>query len=101
MTRRVVYTDDAAKQAASAVDWYSAQRPGLGARFEQRLDECSDLIGQNPYLARERAPGLRFRVTAKFQYKVWYTIGPAGLVTIVAITHQRQRDPALVSGSAP
>ena len=100
MTRQVVYTDDAAKQAESAVDWYCGRQPGLGERFEQRLDECSDLIGENPYLARERAPGLRFRMTSGFPYKVWHTIGSAGLVTIVAVTHQRQRDPAPARRSA-
>lgn len=76
---------------AEASDWYEAQQPGLGTRFEHAMRKLFVMIGERPDSFRVEDGSVRSAFTEPFPYKVYYINLPAE-VRIFAVLHGA-RDP--------
>jgi len=74
-----------------AIDFYEAQSPGLGARFEVAIERSAALIGAMPYGWPSVGHGVRKYVIKRFPYLILFTIEDE-FALIVAVAHQ-SREP--------
>lgn len=87
------FLDEARTEFDTAVDWYEAQRPGLGDDFTDEVYSTVQKIVANPH-AFSRAPGaprgreIRVLAVDRFDYLVVYEVTP-GEVVILAVPHGR------------
>ena len=95
MTPRFVFHPAARDELREALDWYDAQRAGLGAELLDIVRAAIDRIGEFPELYPEVIPGLRRAVLSRFPYALFYRRHPthADTMEILAVFHHR-RDPA-------
>jgi plasmid stabilization system protein ParE len=87
--RQLRLRSDAEAEAASAVDWYEAEQPGLGAQFLIELDATLGLVESDP-LAYERVVGsARRALVRRFPYAVYFTCDDEA-IEVFAILHQHR-----------
>jgi plasmid stabilization system protein ParE len=91
VARELRFTPLAARDVASARDWYDAQRPGLGTEFEAALATTLDLIGQVPEAAPVVLKDVRRMLVARFPYALYYRPTEQA-IEVRACLHTR-RDP--------
>ena len=70
--RDLVILPHAVREAAAAVQWYDAERPGLGEAFYVRLEECIDFIHRNPQWHAEVEASYRRALVRRFPFAVFY-----------------------------
>lgn len=93
MSLTVVLRGRAERHIAEIRDWYAEQAPGLDAEFGSALDEAFRVISDMPRVGQLSEAGRRRLALSRFPYLIWYTVhDDAGVVRVLAITHQR-RDP--------
>lgn len=90
MNLRVVIRPEAEADLASAQEWYSEQRPGLGDAFLLCVEEAFDRILRFPRLYAIVYKRVRVVVLRRFPYLICYRITRA-TVEILAVPHARQR----------
>jgi len=89
---------DAERDAADVVDYYDAQRAGLGALFLTALFSTEATVDAAPAAsAIVFPPDVRRAIVQRpfGAYGVYYRMAQAGQVTIVAVL-QMQRDPGWI-----
>lgn len=74
-----------------AVEWYDAEREGLGVQFEEYVTSTLDRIRENPSLFPVHHQGARRALVDTFPYGVLF-VESAGEVLVVAFLHLH-RDP--------
>jgi plasmid stabilization system protein ParE len=76
-----------------AIDWYEAQRPGLGDDFEEAVQEILDGIAAVPELHQCVLNDIRRAVVRRFPYTVFYRVRPDH-IRVIAVFHSG-RDPSI------
>jgi plasmid stabilization system protein ParE len=92
MALRVVFRDHAIAEIEEAIDWYEAQRPGLGEEFFAAVSTSVNLIESNPFHYQRILKNRRRAVVARFPFNLIYFVNEDEVV-IVACLHGR-RSPA-------
>ncbi|HSP80086.1 MAG TPA: type II toxin-antitoxin system RelE/ParE family toxin [Myxococcaceae bacterium] len=96
MKVRLELHPEAEREVDAAVDWYEAQRAGLGAEFFAELRRSLQVIAESP---RESAPwpggrasalGMRRFLMERFPFVLPYVVTEE-LVVVLAIAHTRRR----------
>ncbi len=87
----LVVNPEAEADLADAKAWYDEQRPGLGDRFLQRIEETLSSVEQMPELRGKFFEDLRVALVDRFPYVIVYRIDD-DQITVVAVYHAR-RDP--------
>jgi hypothetical protein len=82
--RALVVEREAREEIASALDWYDAQEPGLGAALLAEIDAAVGVPGVRHTLAIRRVIFERFPYTLVFLER-------ADTVHVLALAHQRRR----------
>jgi plasmid stabilization system protein ParE len=93
MSLTVRFLPEARTEYDEAVDWYEAQRPGLGARFIAAVRTVLQSISSIPTLHQVVHADVRQAVVRRFPYVVLYR-EDGGELVIVAVFHT-SRDPAI------
>jgi len=93
MIRRVVVRPLAVEDIASAVAWYDAQSPGLGAGLADEIIRAIRRAQEAPELFRIIRPrdGMRRVLTERFPYRVFFTVVDETL-HVHAVLHGAQHD---------
>ena len=91
MTLPVVWLNEAADELHEAVSWYTAVRPGLGARFAGKVIETVERLAENPLLYAVVDKNRRRAGVHQFPYGLFYIVEPKRIV-IIACFHGK-RDP--------
>lgn len=91
MTAQLILRGRAERHIADIRDWYAEQSPGLDAEFGTALDEAFTAITDMPRVGQLSENDKRRFALRRFPYIVWYTVhDDAGVVRVLAITHQRR-----------
>jgi plasmid stabilization system protein ParE len=89
VTYTVVFRPQAEEEARAARKWYEEQRPGLGARFADAIDETLQRIASNPSGFPLVHGEIRRAVVRRFPFGVYFRVYCRDLV-ILAVTHGRR-----------
>lgn len=79
----------AARDLRRAVEFYSHERPGLGAEFMREFEEASELLANHPEIGSPIRGGIRKLLLKRFPYMLIYRSEPER-VLILAVAHQRR-----------
>jgi plasmid stabilization system protein ParE len=94
MTRRVRFRDEASVEITSIVDWYDAQRSGLGAEFTEEVNRTVMLATESPRMwpswpGMRRLPEIRRAFVNRFPYSIAYVLRDDELVILAVAHHSR------------
>jgi len=89
VTQAVIFRPQAAEEARSARQWYEEQKPGLGGRFADAIDETLQRIASNPSAFPLVHGEIRRAVVRRFPYEVYFRVHARDLV-IIAVMHGRR-----------
>lgn len=92
---RVELHAGAIRDLDDAIDWYEAQRPGLGVVFLREVARAFEVIAEYPQMwpvwpGRSSRPRVRRFVLQRFPYSIAY-IAQRQRVLILAVAHGRRR----------
>lgn len=91
MSLQVILSDDALDELQDTFDWYEHQRPGLGTRFMEAVQNRLDILELHP----KRFPivylDVREADVIGFPYCLYYTIASTS-IGVLAVFHT-SRDP--------
>lgn len=91
MTYRLVVTRLAQRDVEEAVGYLMAQAPEQADRLVDELETTFTGVAENPFLAAEVRPGIRFRSLSVFPYGVGYRLFlDRELVEVFAVLHHRR-----------
>ena len=86
---KLEFHPDAAEEFVATVDYYSAERVGLGRRFRDAVVEAIDRVEQFPDVGRLVA-GWRRVPIANFPYDLVYRVKEE-VIEVLALAHHRRR----------
>jgi len=86
VTSPVRFSPAALDDLHAAVDWYDAQRSGLGDEFLHSVELCLSRIEQLPRWFPERGHGVRSALLRRFPYAVLFRIR-ADRIEVLALWH--------------
>lgn len=92
MTRRLVFTPEAAADIRAGHRWYEAQQPGLGEAFKQAVRLATTQATRSPDRFRVAFDPFRRVLVRRFPFEVLYTFDDA-LVVVHLVFHTSQ-DPS-------
>ena len=72
-----------------AVEFYSRERPGLGAEFLREFENTSEVLASHPEIGIPIRGGARKLFLKRFPYILVYRVEPTQ-VLILAVAHQRR-----------
>jgi plasmid stabilization system protein ParE len=93
MAAKLVVMEQARQDMAEARDWCEQDRPGRGARFLARVNECFRAIRQAPRTGRLLSGGYRQKTVSKFPYVAVFRYDAASNTATVAAVFHTSRDP--------
>lgn len=93
MSVPVVLRRIARREFDEAADRYEAQRPGLGARFVDAVNEVLSQVADNPERYAEVLDGVKEGLVRGFPFAVYYRPEETQIV-VLAVFHS-SRDPAI------
>jgi toxin ParE1/3/4 len=90
---RLDIRQDALADIEAAVAWYEAQQPGLGADFARTARGAIRSLTEHPliYRVRDRRRDVRWFLTPRFPYRVFYRVQQES-VTVFAVIHAARHD---------
>lgn len=89
MTHTIVFRPQADEEAEAARRWYEEQKPGLGVRFADSIDETLRRIAADP-LAYPLVHGeFRRAVVRQFPFALYFRVHGDSVV-ILAVMHARR-----------
>lgn len=80
--------DDALLDIQAATDWYNAEVPGLGSRFQEKIIEQIDSLEGNANGYNIRYADVRCMFIKTFPFMVHYTVSDSTMtVNVFAVIH--------------
>lgn len=89
----VLLSPAAALELVEAYDWYEAELPGLGRRFQAEIDSTLERMTANPLQFPAVLRGARRALLRRFPYTLFFTIEDQTLL-VIACFHV-SRDPRI------
>jgi plasmid stabilization system protein ParE len=89
MTYRLEFRPEASADIAEAFSWYEAQRPRLGAEFEEETDRTLGYVQDMPMAGRLVHRTLRRALVRRFPFAIYYVV-TADLIEVRAVLHNRR-----------
>jgi toxin ParE1/3/4 len=90
MALPLIIRPEAELDIESSAVWYETQRPGLGSRFLDRLNEVFARITENPLQFPQLETGVRRALLPRFPYGIYFVPKPKRVI-ILAVLHLRRR----------
>ena len=87
---KISFVPEAAKDLGDAVEWYEAERKGLGKSFAKTIDESVLRIARYPFFATEVKAGIFRSLVKRYPYAVYYAIQEDDIM-IYAIAHLHRK----------
>ena len=90
MSLVVEFHPDAQEDLYGAMDWYNAERAGLGNAFVAAVERTARMVADAPLLGTVIGKKLRRVLVPTLPYAVIYAVEPRTL-WIIAVAHLRRR----------
>ena len=86
----IVILTEAIVDLESIIDWYEAQKLGLGENFFLEFEATAHRLKQNPYLYQESFLFIRKAILSGYPYLIFYAVDEINFqIEIIAVLHQR------------
>lgn len=97
MTRRLVWTPRAVREAKRAVTWWVENRPYAPELLEHELAEAIDRVRASPMMGTVWKPGVRRLVLERTRYHIYYSVeaSPDRIRVLAVWSSLRGRGPRL------
>jgi plasmid stabilization system protein ParE len=89
VTRKPVFRPQADQEVQAARQWYDEQRPGLGIRFAEAIDEAVERIAANPLAFPAVHGETRRAVVRRFPYGIYFRV-LVNEIIVTAVMHGRR-----------
>ena len=90
MKQRLIVRPEAELDVSEAAGWYEHDRPGLGHRFLDELDELLERIERSPLQFPQIEKGVRRGLLRRFPYGVYFAVGTR-LTVVLAVLHLHRK----------
>ena len=87
--RQIVFRPQAANEVRAAHDWYEEQKPGLGGRFADAIDEILQRIAERSSAFPVVHGEMRRAVLRQFPYGIYFCEASESIV-VIAVVHARR-----------
>lgn len=89
MTLDVAFRATARREFVEAVEWYEAQRRGLGVELLVEVERCIASAAERPELYAMVRGEIRRVVTRRFPYSIYYRVRQDRII-VLAVFHGRR-----------
>ena len=89
MTYAILFRPEAEQEVREARRWYEEQKPGLGGRFADAIDETLQRLSANPSVFPLVHGEIRRAVMRVFPFGIYFRVHRNDIV-IIAVTHGRR-----------
>ncbi|MCO5274579.1 MAG: type II toxin-antitoxin system RelE/ParE family toxin [Flavobacteriales bacterium] len=86
----LVVRDEAQEEIEAIADWYDAQRPGLGQRFSDELENALKQLRTNPHHQVRKGVYRYGYITGFPHYRIVYTVD-GETITVYQVRHTSRR----------
>ncbi|MHB9106839.1 MAG: type II toxin-antitoxin system RelE/ParE family toxin [Armatimonadota bacterium] len=86
---RVRILSPAERELLDAIEYYNAERPGLGIEFAREIRLTLNRIKAHPYAWTKIDPTFRRCPTDRFPYSAIYQIVPQEIIVVAFMHHKR------------
>ncbi len=89
MSYNIQFRDEARSEFLQAVTWYEQKSRGLGTQFIDEIDNCIELVANQPNLFPIITKGIRRITVKRFPYCIYYKETDRDII-VIAIFHSRK-----------
>jgi len=87
---RAIFHPAARQELEETIDYYNAERPGLGAEFREAVQCVVTLLARFPLLGPCVQGSVRRTMLLRFPYHIYYRPLESGDLRILAVAHNRR-----------
>jgi plasmid stabilization system protein ParE len=87
---RTVFHPAARRELEETVDYYNAERAGLGSEFREEVQRVITLLARFPQLGQPVRGSVRRMMLLRFPYHVYYRVLESSNLRILAVAHNRR-----------
>jgi toxin ParE1/3/4 len=87
---RTVFHPAARRELEETVDYYNAERAGLGSEFREEVQRVITLLTRFPQLGQPVRGSVQRMMLLRFPYHVYYRVLESGNLRILAVAHNRR-----------
>jgi len=88
---RAIFHPAARRELEETIDYYNAERQGLGREFREEVQHVIDLLTRFPRLGQPVRGSVRRVMLSRFPYHIYYRLLESGRPRILAVAHNRRR----------
>ena len=88
---KLTFLEIAQKELDEAVEYYNAQKEGLGNEFLENVIEALDRIGNYPNAWRQISDRARCCRTQRFPYGIVYQVRSGNEIIVIAVAHLHRK----------
>jgi len=88
---RAIFHPAARRELEETIDYYNAERQGLGREFREEVQRVINLLTRFPRLGQPVRGSVRRVMLARFPYHIYYRLLESGYLRILAVAHNRRR----------
>ncbi|ETW98101.1 MAG: hypothetical protein ETSY1_20135 [Candidatus Entotheonella factor] len=88
---QAIFHPAARRELEEAIDYYNAERQGLGKEFREEVQRVLALLTRFPRLGQVVRGSVRRMQLSRFPYHIYYRLLESDNLRILAVAHNRQR----------
>ena len=88
---RTVFHPAARRELEETIDYYNAERQGLGREFREEVQRVITLLTRFPQLGQPVRERVRRTMLSRFPCYIYYRLLESGNLRILAVAHSRRR----------
>ena len=88
---QAIFHPVARRELEEAIDYYNAERQGLGREFREEVQRVIDLLTRFSRLGQPVRGSVRQMMLSRFPYHIYYRFLESDNLRILAVAHDRRR----------
>ena len=88
---QAIFHPIARRKLEEAIDYYNAERQGLGSEFREEVQRVLALLTRFPRLGQPVRGSVRRMILSRFPYHIYYRLLASDNLRILAVAHNRRR----------
>ena len=88
---QAIFHPVARRELEEAIDYYNAERQGLGSEFREEVQRVLALLTRFPRLGQAVRGNVRRMMLSRFSYCIYYRLLTPDTLRILAVAHNRRR----------
>ena len=88
---QTIFHPVARRELEEAIDYYNAERQGLGSAFREEVQRVLALLTRFPRLGQPVRGNVRRMMLSRFPYHIYYRLLASDNLRILAVAHNHRR----------